>query len=81
MKSYLFLVFSLLSFAVQACPFCDTKTAADIRASLFGPDLLFNLFTTILPFIVFAAIAYLIYYGGFPFRKQDAFSTKPEETL
>ncbi len=66
----LFLISSLIiSVAAQACPFCNSKTAKEMRVSLFGPDLPVNLFITILPFIIFSLIVYFIYYGGFPAKK------------
>jgi len=58
-----------LTLATQACPFCNSKTAKEIRASLFGPDLSFNLLITILPFIIFSAVVYLIYHGGLPSKR------------
>jgi len=66
----IFLILSLIiSVAGQACSFCNSKTAKEIRASLFGPDLPFNLFIIILPFIIFSPIVYFIYHGGFPVKK------------
>lgn len=42
----------------------EDMNAAEIRGSLFGPDFGFNLFTTFLPFFVFALITILIFRGG-----------------
>lgn len=70
MMKVVLLIFSLIiSVAAQACPFCNSKTGKNIRAALFGPDLPFNLFITILPFIIFSVIVYLIYHGGLPTTK------------
>ncbi len=69
MKIILIIFSLIISVAGQACPLCNSKTAKEIRASLFGPDLPFNLFITILPFIICFAIIYLIYHGGFPSKK------------
>jgi hypothetical protein len=55
-------VFSLAS-TVIACPLCHTETAAKIRASLVGPDLLFNVMATFLPFAVFGMITTFLYFG------------------
>ena len=69
MKILLLFIFIMISLASRACPFCNSKTAKEIRASLLGTDLSFNLFITILPFIIFSAIVYLIYHGGFPSKR------------
>lgn len=55
----------LLAVSSQACPFCGSKTGKEIRASLFGPDLPYNLLVLVSPFLIFAAIVYGIYCGGF----------------
>ncbi|ELR72040.1 hypothetical protein C900_01905 [Fulvivirga imtechensis AK7] len=72
MKAVSLLFFMTFSFVAYACPFCDSATAEEIRASLFGADLTFNLFVTILPFIIFSLIVYLIYHGGIPAKKDKA---------
>lgn len=59
----------LLPAAGYACPFCNSKSAREIRASLFGPDLPFNLLVTVLPFVIFYGIVYVIYHGGIKARK------------
>jgi hypothetical protein len=64
MKLFLFLGMLFLSTAVAACPFCNSKTATQIRSSLFGRDFLFNLSVSLLPFVIFYLITYLIYNGG-----------------
>ena len=53
----------LTSASVVACPFCNSATSKEVRASLFGPDLPYNLLVTIIPFVIFALIVLLIYYG------------------
>jgi hypothetical protein len=47
-----------------ACPFCKSPTATQIRASLFGPDLYYNLLATLLPFITFSIIIIAIHRLG-----------------
>jgi hypothetical protein len=69
MKGFIFLVALLLPFYSFACPLCSSPSAREIRKSLFGPDLLFNLFVTVLPFFICAIITFLIYHGGLPKRK------------
>lgn len=69
MKAIFLIVAVTISLAGKACPFCNSKTAREIRASLFGADFLFNLSVTLLPFIIFSAIACFIYYGGFPVKQ------------
>ena len=61
----LLLLFIAASFSSYACTLCDSKTATAVRASVFGTDLLFNLATTVLPFIICLFIVYCIYQGGF----------------
>lgn len=53
------------------CPFCKSPAAVEIRASLFGEDFTYNLFISILPFLVFSIIIYLIYHGGIPYKKRN----------
>lgn len=68
MKCALMILFTFASQAAAACPFCNSKTAAQIRVSLFGPDFFFNLLACVLPFAVFLVIALLIYTGGWQKR-------------
>lgn len=72
MKFILLSFFLLLTYATQACPFCNSETATEIRASLFGPDLAFNLVVTIFPFIIFSVIVYIIYHGGLTRKKVNS---------
>jgi hypothetical protein len=66
MKILSFLLLLLASgFAAHACTLCNSKTATAVRASVFGPDLPFNLFITVLPFVICSVIVYFIYRGGF----------------
>jgi len=67
---FLFLLI-FISRLVQACPFCKSPAAVEIRASLFGEDFTYNLFISILPFLVFSIIIYLIYHGGIPYKKRN----------
>lgn len=53
----------LLCRAAQACPVCDSDRARLVRAGLFDAHLVPNLFVTVLPFVVLAAIVALTYYG------------------
>jgi hypothetical protein len=69
MKPILFFLLTLFSLQSVACPFCNSTTARQIRASLFGEDVWFNLAITVLPFVLFAAIAFFIYHGGLPAKK------------
>ena len=75
MKGLLLFVSLIISAVVQACPFCTSDTAKEIRALLFGPDLTFNLLITILPFIICFLIVYFIYHGGLPTNKKGRFKT------
>jgi hypothetical protein len=59
--SFLFLI--VISLPTVACPLCNSNTAKDVRASIFGPDLSFNLFVTIFPFLIFGTIVFFIYRG------------------
>ena len=69
MKALLFIFVLPFALAGQACPFCNSKAAKEIRASLFGDDFSNNLLISVLPFIIFSAIIYLIYHGGLPRRR------------
>jgi hypothetical protein len=64
MKVFLIVLFFLYSWTTEACPFCSTKTAGEIRTSLFGPDIFFNIGATLLPFVIFFCVAVFIYYGS-----------------
>lgn len=66
MKILLTLILLLFSVFTMACPFCDSDTADDIRALILGPDLLLNVFTVILPFIVFGILTIIVYKSGKP---------------
>lgn len=70
MKIVLCLVLTMFNLTAFACPFCNSETAAEIRTSLFGPDLWFNLCASLLPFLFFFIITFLIYNGGWK-RKPD----------
>jgi hypothetical protein len=59
----------LFPLAALACPVCDTATGHAVRAGIFGSDFGPNLLVTVLPFLVFTAIAAAIYYGPPPRRK------------
>lgn len=59
------LLLSVSSISAYACTLCNSKTAIAVKAAVFGPDLLFNLFITILPFVICVLIVYFIYDGGF----------------
>ncbi len=68
-KRWGFLILSItLSGIAEACPFCNSDSAAEVRTTLFGPDLIFNLSVTILPFIIFSLIGIGIYTGGFKLK-------------
>ena len=64
MKPAFISILITLSFQAKCCPLCNSKTATQIRASLFGPDLYFNLLVSVLPFVICFGIVYLIYTGG-----------------
>ncbi|MEO6549404.1 MAG: hypothetical protein ABIN94_15485 [Ferruginibacter sp.] len=59
----------------NGCPLCKSATAYKIRASLLGPGMLWNMFYMVLPFIIFAAIIYVTYYG-FPVNELFRQKTK-----
>jgi hypothetical protein len=64
-KLIFFLLLASISTISSACPFCNTQTAAEIRASLFGPDFFYYLMASLLPFLIFVIIILLIYKGGY----------------
>lgn len=45
------------------CPVCNSGTGKAVRAGLFGQEFGFNLFVTVIPFVVCALIVAGIYYG------------------
>ena len=59
----------IVSIPGWSCPFCNSSTGKEIRASLFGPDMGYNLMVSFLPFIIFSVIIYLLYHGGWPVKK------------
>ena len=61
---YTFIFLLLTSAAGYTCPVCNSATGKKVRASVLGPDLLYNLVVTIVPFAIFALIVVLIYHGG-----------------
>ncbi len=71
MRALLLMILLLAVVPVYACPFCSTDSAVRIRALLFGPDFYFNLGISIVPFIIFAIIVYLIYRGGLSSSKNS----------
>lgn len=81
MKGLLLFLSLTISVVIQACPFCKSDTAKEIRASLFGPDLTFNLFITILPFLICFLIVYFIYHGGLPLNKKNKFNTHQNDIV
>lgn len=70
---YAFIFLLLTSTAAYACPLCHSSTAKKVRASLFGPDLLYNLVVTVVPFAIFTLIILFIYHGG-----RFSFLSKPK---
>ncbi len=48
----------------EACTMCDSKTATDVRAEVFGDDFYNNLFVIVLPFIMFTGIIVCIHKSG-----------------
>jgi hypothetical protein len=59
--------------AVTACPVCRTGTGEAVRSGIFNVDFGVNLIVTVAPFVVFYAIAALVYYGWPAFlTAQDA---------
>jgi hypothetical protein len=50
----------------MACPICHSPIGAEVRAGLFGPDLLANVVATLLPFPVLAGVVLLVRYFGIP---------------
>ncbi len=64
MRSLVTVFLLFCSYSASACPFCDSKTATEIRASLFGLDFFYNLAASTLPFVAFYAILLVIYKSG-----------------
>jgi len=52
--------------AAQACPVCHSPLGAEVRAGLFGPELLQNLAATLLPFPLLALVVLLVRRFGLP---------------
>jgi uncharacterized membrane protein len=69
MKPITLLLFLIVSVTAQACPFCNTNTAAQIRAKLSGPGLAMNVGVLVLPFLVVFIVVTLIYRDAFRFNK------------
>lgn len=53
----------LLAVPVLACPVCNTGTGRAVRAGILSSHFGSNLLATLVPFVFFLGIAYLIYYG------------------
>lgn len=49
------------SLAGEACTLCNSKTATDVRAIVYGDDFVKNILFTIIPFLVFTVIILSIY--------------------
>lgn len=52
--------------AAWACPVCHSPLGAEVRAGLFGPELLENLAATLLPFPFLALVVLLVRRFGLP---------------
>ena len=46
----------------EACPFCDSRTAEEVRAGIFNSDFGYHLAVSFAPFPVLIAALILIYY-------------------
>lgn len=64
------LLLLFITTAAEACPMCSSPRAVQVRNYLFGPDLPFNLFALLLPFLIFAAIGTALYYYDVPFTSK-----------
>lgn len=53
----------LFSTVVWTCPLCDSGTGHAVRAGVFGSDFATNLLFTMVPFLLFAIIGVVTYYG------------------
>ncbi len=53
----------LLAAPALACPVCNTGTGRAVRAGILSSHFGANLLATLVPFVFFLGIAYLIYYG------------------
>ena len=53
----------LMSSSAAACPFCNSSTAEQVRASIFNSDLGYHLGVSLAPFLIFIAVLFLIYYS------------------
>jgi hypothetical protein len=60
------LICSFIAFVLPAssCPVCQTDTGAAVRRGIFNDDFGFNLFVTILPFLVFYGVVALVHSGA-----------------
>ncbi len=47
---------------VEACPFCDSSTAEEVRAGIFNFDFGYHLAVTFAPFPILVAALILLYY-------------------
>ncbi|KTD19028.1 hypothetical protein [Legionella jordanis] len=66
MKTIIFNLFIVLlsaTISAHACPFCISETGQLVREGIFNADLLFYLFCTALPFLLFSLIAGLAIYS------------------
>ena len=61
MKIILLLALLLTSIATSACTLCNSPAASQIRANVFGPAFVENVFYTLLPFVLISFIIRLIY--------------------
>jgi hypothetical protein len=64
MRSWTRVTVVLLLFVeiVQSCPVCRTGTGAEVRGRIFDADFGYHLLVTILPFVLFYAVAAMIYF-------------------
>jgi len=74
MKKFLLLTLACIAVTqtVSACPVCTSPTAVQVRNYLFGPELPFNVFALVLPFIIFTAVGAGIYYFDLPFKPEKS---------
>lgn len=56
----------LLTSTTQACPFCDSSTAQQVRDGIFNSDFTYNMGVAAAPFIVLSAVLILILYWPTP---------------
>jgi hypothetical protein len=79
MNYLLMVLFTVLSVNAAACPFCNSASGKQIRASLLGPDLSFNALIVLLPFVVCIIITWLIYRNGIGLRPYKKLKVKEYE--